>query len=186
MEEILNFIIKIDITIFYFINNNLKNPVLDFLMPIITNVKYWIFPLLVVLVVLFIFGKKEVKIAIILGIIVVVFVDFFCYRVVKPFIGRIRPFYVLPHVYDLVNAGYLSFPSNHAANSFALATIVTYFSKKIGVCFIILSCIIGFSRIYVGVHYPFDVIGGMIIGFLFGVLGILVYKTIENIRKQKK
>tara|TARA_B100000131_G_C18089061_1_gene601421 strand:+ start:868 stop:1428 length:561 start_codon:yes stop_codon:yes gene_type:complete len=63
-----------------------------------------------------------------------------------------------------------SFPSNHSANSFALAIIISFFFPRLKMGAYILAFTILFSRVYIGVHYPFDVIYGMSIGILSGYL----------------
>ena len=63
-----------------------------------------------------------------------------------------------------------SFPSNHAANACALAFIISFFFPKIRKIVCSMAIIIMFSRIYVGVHYPLDVISGMILGILSGFI----------------
>ncbi len=58
-----------------------------------------------------------------------------------------------------------SFPSGHATTSFAAATILTFAKPRLAVPLYLLALAIGFSRVYVGVHYPLDVAGGAVLGF---------------------
>ena len=84
----------------------------------------------------------------------------------KPYFSRLRPSHeILEHINLLVpKGGKWSMPSNHASNMFALATIISYFysNQKLKIYFF--AVIISFSRVYVGVHYPLDVIAGSLIG----------------------
>lgn len=67
-----------------------------------------------------------------------------------------------------------SFPSGHTASSFAAAIGIFYIDKKKGIIPLILAALIGFSRIYIHVHYPSDVICGMIIGIVVGLIACIV------------
>jgi undecaprenyl-diphosphatase len=62
-----------------------------------------------------------------------------------------------------------SFPSGHTATSFACATVLSYFVPRAAPAFYLLALAIGFSRIYVGVHWPLDVLGGAVLGIAVGV-----------------
>ena len=73
-----------------------------------------------------------------------------------------------------------SFPSNHAANSFAIAIIISFFFPKLRVGAYALAFTIAFSRIYIGVHYPFDVVYGMSIGILSSYLAKLLFTIYIN------
>ena len=106
--------------------------------------------------------------------------------VLKPYFGRLRPFLSEEGVRLLIeNPAEMSlygFPSNHATNIFALATLVCLFyrEKRIVLTSVIVAFLVGFSRIYVGVHFPLDVVFG---GLLGTSLGFLVYEisTILNV-----
>jgi len=79
-----------------------------------------------------------------------------------------------------------SFPSGHAFSSFLCATILTIFYKKFGVVLFILATLIAFSRVYLCVHYPTDILVGSILGVLFAILCFYVYKLILNKFEKKK
>lgn len=90
---------------------------------------------------------------------------------IKPLIARERPFIVRPEklIYMLIPPpGEYSFPSGHTFSSFAAATTIALGDKKIGIPALILAAIIGFSRLYLYVHFPTDVLGGMFLGILLG------------------
>ncbi|GIZ10409.1 phosphatase PAP2 family protein [Flavobacterium sp. UMI-01] len=76
--------------------------------------------------------------------------------------------------------GFKSFPSGHTASFFALATVLSgYFKKRyICWCLLILSMMVGYSRVYLAHHFLIDVCVGAIIGLVFGVLSLVWYKTI--------
>jgi undecaprenyl-diphosphatase len=99
--------------------------------------------------------------------------DMISYRVIKFLIQRPRPFNNpeiakwLRHVGDAHGP---SFPSNHAANSFAAAVILSWYFPSLRKVFYIIAILIGYSRIALGVHYPSDVVTGAILGILVGLL----------------
>jgi membrane-associated phospholipid phosphatase len=73
-----------------------------------------------------------------------------------------------------------SFPSSHAWNSFTAATIVSHFySRPVGVFFLALAALVAFSRIYVGLHYPIDVLAGALLGLLSGTLFVRGWRRVE-------
>jgi undecaprenyl-diphosphatase len=84
--------------------------------------------------------------------------------------GRARPSLVHLHPKPLVSTPHSgSFPSGHTSASFACATVLAAIAPRLAVTFFVLAVAIGFSRIYVGVHYPLDVLGGAALGVLVGI-----------------
>lgn len=104
----------------------------------------------------------------------------------KNLVGRTRPFDVIPLLGGLLITPPtdFSFPSGHTMCSFAASTVIFYMNKRIGIFALILGSFIGFSRLYLYVHYPSDVFGGMIIGILIGILTILIFKKMEKRREK--
>jgi undecaprenyl-diphosphatase len=99
-------------------------------------------------------------------------------------VDRPRPFlrYPLPEPLGHV-PGDPSFPSGHTAIAFAAATVLTYFRPRLASAFFLLAVAIGFSRVYVGVHYPLDVLGGAVLGLGLGALVIVLLRLSEARRK---
>ena len=156
-----------DITLFRLINGQGPNYFLDWFMPFMTDLKnfWYVLPVLVVWVLV-----REKK----AGIVFLVFIgltlaitDPFSSRLLKDWLGRVRPCHVLEEVRLLTdcNTSY-SFPSSHAVNIFAAAFFLSQPLKKLSPLFFGIAGIVGYSRIYIGIHYPLDVIGGAAIGLL--------------------
>lgn len=78
-----------------------------------------------------------------------------------------------------------SFPSGHTSSSFAFATAVFANNKKWGIGAFILAAAIGFSRIYLGVHYFTDVLAGAVLGVVYGVIGVLIIGALIKLIKKK-
>ena len=100
----------------------------------------------------------------------------------KNVIARPRPFNMIPELTILIDAPHsFSFPSGHTANSFAMAFIyLKMLPKKWGITAIVIASLIGFSRLYLGVHYPSDVLGGVLVAW---VSSMVVYKGYQKIIK---
>ena len=92
-----------------------------------------------------------------------------CNLMMKPLVHRTRPFDVSGFE-DLLLArpADYSFPSGHTMAAFASAPVLWYLNKKLGTAAFILAALIGFSRLYLYVHFPTDVLGGMIFGLMIG------------------
>ena len=89
---------------------------------------------------------------------------------VKQAIGRERPYDALNDTRVLVETGTeKSFPSNHALQAFMVAILVFGSYRRLGVVLFLFAIIISLGRVYLGVHYPSDVIGGAVIGTLFAL-----------------
>ena len=71
-----------------------------------------------------------------------------------------------------------SFPSGHTSSAFAACAAILFLNKKMGIPAMIFAALMGFSRIYVEVHYCTDVIGGAIVGIIYAVIGVLIAKAL--------
>lgn len=81
-----------------------------------------------------------------------------------------RPFDILPQVLPLFSKTDYAFPSGHATFFMALAFALFFSHKKIGLIFIFFAFLIGISRVFAGVHFPVDILGGFILGFAIAFL----------------
>jgi undecaprenyl-diphosphatase len=156
---------QLDSSLFYMINKGMSNHVLDVAMPVVTQCGRWELFLALALVLLLV-KKKEVRDFGMLLLAAVV-VGFLLVTGLKLFIARPRPFDTLSDVSVLVTSWSYSFPSGHAACIFTVVSLVSTHTKKYYYLYA-LACAVAFSRIYVGVHFPSDVLAGAFIGFLVG------------------
>lgn len=79
---------------------------------------------------------------------------------------RLRPYYVHPTHLLIARTQDTSFPSDHATLAFAVAALIWQIDRKISLALFALAALLGFARVYVGAHYPTDVIGGAMLGIL--------------------
>lgn len=102
----------------------------------------------------------------------------------KNIIARPRPFAAYPDILPLVMPiDPFSFPSGHTLSSFCAASACFAYHRKAGAACGVLALLIGLSRLYVGVHYPSDVLGGILIGIILGVLATyIVNKICDSVR----
>ena len=180
-------IVEIDKQVMVFLNKTISNPIFDIIMPIITNQNFLVFSGLILLGYLVYYGGKRGRITIAVLLIAVGASDAICFQIIKPLVGRIRPSH---EFYEYINllvskGGKYSFPSNHAANSFVFATVLSYFYDKKKTFLYILASAIAFSRVYVGVHYPLDIFFGSIIGYIISWI-ILSMWVIIKMRELKR
>lgn len=107
---------------------------------------------------------------------------------IKKIVGRTRPYVVNEAIeYITKRPSDNSFPSGHTGCMFAVASVLFYMlPKKVGIPAMVVASLVGISRLYVGVHYPTDIIGGFIIGMFTGFIAKLIVEKIEQkIRKKK-
>jgi len=101
-------------------------------------------------------------------------------NILKDLIARPRPYVDFPEVSLIIHKlTSFSFPSGHTSSSFAAAYILSYFFKKTKIWWWLLASLIAFSRIYLFVHYPTDILGGIAVGLLCGQLVIMLFKKIK-------
>ena len=101
-----------------------------------------------------------------------------CNKLLKPLVDRTRPYYVLDYEPMIPPVGDASFPSGHTAVSFAAATAIYAINKKWGIVAYIFAVVMGFSRLYLGVHFPLDVVCGAIVGTVAAKLVLFLAKKI--------
>ena len=169
----MDFLLKIDTTFFHLINGYLSNPLFDMIMPIFHHTKFFlpflIFPWILAII---LDSKNRWKLAFLIPLAIIL-VDQ-SGLLIKKTILRPRPFVIInPEIINhLVKPSgiNLSFPSNHAANNAVLAVIFSSVYDNLKHVFWGMAMIIMFSRVYIGVHYPLDVIFGCILGIFYGLL----------------
>lgn len=198
--------ITFDFPILEFIRNYLTNPFLDKAMPYITLFGEWgAFWIAVALILVLIPKTRKtgwsMGAAMALGLII-------CNGILKTLIARERPFlfytvermqqYTLPELKNWVPMTqgdikwlfasdlHRSFPSGHTICCFEAATVLMLRNKWAGIPATILAFLVAYSRLYLYVHYPTDVIFSMFAGILLGLLGTAIVAIIYKVRPQKR
>lgn len=119
-----------------------------------------------IILTLFLILKFKDRIRVFLGAVASALVArFVIVDIIRWIFPRLRPFVADPMVNLLVNRNNeMSFPSGHAAFYFALSTFIFFYNKKIGVLFYVISFIICLGRVFVGLHWPSDILAGAAVG----------------------
>lgn len=177
----------INLELFYFFNHNLQNPIFDAVMPVITHFggfKVLVVVLIVIILYAHLKGKKTLRRITILALIAFLCSDLVT-AILKNLVNEPRPFVSLDNVHLLITEDDpLSFPSGHSTSTLSVVTFYILNMKElakkhyklIDIALVIFALVIPFSRLYVGVHYPFDVLAGAIIG----IIGALVVNRYKN------
>lgn len=180
------FLYSIDLSIFYFFNHALSAGFLDKFFSILTSVNNWYIAYVILLGISFFKGGRKGKLAVAGIILLIVISDQLGYRVLKEFFQRPRPCDVLGDVITPLGcSGTFSFPSNHALNNFAAAFFFYLLFPKLKWILFTTAALVSISRVYLGLHYPSDIIGGAVIGSALGYFaGIGLLKT-ESLFERK-
>lgn len=168
IESLLNF----EGSILLFLQDNVRNPILDaILIPFTLSNNAGISCILLVLI--FLYFKRLRKVGILM--LVSLLLEFIIANLIlKNLTARIRPYEVIQGLTLIVGRAHdFSFPSGHTGSAFAVAVVIFFkMPKKYGILAIALASLMGFSRLYVGIHYPSDVIGGVLLGIITSLTAI--------------
>ena len=191
MQDILNSLaVSFDLPILDWIQANLQSGFMDTIMPIITMLGdggiFWI-----VCSVQFMCFPKTRRMGMAMGIAMAMGL-LICNMILKPWVGRMRPYDYqidilgktwnhllvggkllvdLPHDY--------SFPSGHTIACFEASVAIMLSNKKLGIPALIIAVLVAFSRMYLYVHYPTDVIVSVFLGSLFAVIGHMIAQRVK-------
>lgn len=178
-NQLINWFIDKDKQLFLSINQRHTNSFFDWIMPIWRNSNTWIFLYILVLVFATLKLKKRIWIWILSAIATVILTDQTSSHIFKPFFARPRPCSDVdfaPKIRLLLDhcSGGFSFTSSHACNHFGIAlffiTTLSSYLKNWKYLFILWAIIVCYAQVYVGVHYPLDVLCGAFLGAFIGKL----------------
>ncbi|MCD6062096.1 MAG: hypothetical protein K0R82_7 [Flavipsychrobacter sp.] len=194
LQDIQNFLITFDYGLWYYLNTEWHNYILDAIMPFFRNQWSWA-PLYLFLLMFMTmnFGRRGWMWCIFF-LLTFAISDYLSASVLKPIFVRMRPCntpFLQTMVHNIVPCGSgPSFPSAHAANHFALGVFMatTLHSKVKGIWWMTMTwaLMIGYAQVYVGVHFPLDVICGGMLGAAAGILTGNVYNRLYDLNKPLK
>ena len=175
--------LDVEFSILDFIQNQFRTPFGDFVMPLISKLGNGGIIWLVLSWLLCVFPKyRKAGVTMLTALALDVLL---CNVMLKPLVGRMRPFTVNTGMELLINAPKdFSFPSGHTAASFAAAFALLFVKNKLWIPSMILASLIAFSRLYLYVHYPTDVLAGILLGLIVSVAANVICRLAEpHIRK---
>jgi undecaprenyl-diphosphatase len=169
---------------FEVMNKWMTSSFFDLLMPALSNLLFWLIPFAVIWLIFFIRSDRQGKLIALCCFLVVAGTDQLSSNVIKPIVQRTRPCNVVPaaHFYQddkwittdkfalTIYKTSFSFPSSHAANIAGQAMYWSYFYPQVSPVMILATVIVGFSRIYMGLHWPFDVFAGYLLGMIVALV----------------
>jgi undecaprenyl-diphosphatase len=186
-NEMLIWIQNVDNNIIGFVQTNLHNSIFDVMMPLFSfignNGAVWL-----IIAVIFLFFPKYRKygIMIALGLFLT---DLIGEVTLKPLIARVRPCNLNTNVLMLISRPVdFSFPSGHTSTSFSATIVIWRSNRKFGVFALLLAMLIAFSRLYLYVHYPTDLLAGAVLGMFcgaaaMGLIDLIIRKEASHCQK---
>ena len=191
-----NFFLNLDSSLFYFINSTLSNSIFDFMfVPLHKPQNHLILILLFLsILIYYIYNYRKKGLFILMLTIFGFIITDFTGSIIKNFELRKRPYMIEEEVripngikiikdqnnnYKETESSKKSFPSNHASNIFFICSFLSYIYKNKKKYFISFAILVSISRVYIGVHYPLDIISGAIIGI---TISFIIIKGINLLR----
>ena len=188
MQALINWVYNADWAILNFIEEHMHSGVCDAIFKNITHLGDGGILWIIVAIALMLFRRTRY-----IGIAVAVSLalnSIICLGILKPAFARLRPFMLDSGIDLILHAPTdFSFPSGHTASSFSAAVTLLLYNRKYGVLALIVAALIAFSRLYLMVHFPSDVIAGIALGILTGAAAFIVTKKLEAFilrRSQKR
>lgn len=188
-----------DIWLLLFIQEYIRRPILDEIMILITHSGDKGIPFIgVCIVLLFIPKTRRLGIAIAISLAMECIITNI---VIKNIVGRIRPYEVIDELILMIEEqSDFSFPSGHAGIAFAFAGVFLFSVifgirggitdaarfKAVTAIVVVYSSLLAFSRMYVGVHYPTDVLGGIALGLITALAGYFIEDKFHSLSQRKK
>ena len=177
---------NIDTRLFLFFNGN-HTPFMDTVMGLATDKFTWIPLYLLILFFVWRKSKSRAWLVVLSVAILITLSDQVSVQLFKETFQRYRPCHNLllqgqVHLIDGKCGGPYGFVSSHAANTFALITFLSFYFRNKGFALgmYIWAAFVSYSRVYAGVHYPFDIVGGMFVGMVLGVIGYKIYFRLDK------
>jgi undecaprenyl-diphosphatase len=163
--------------------NQFHSPFFDKIMVLIANIGEYAIIWFVIGIIIFLTNKRQGKkifLVLIFSLIIEVIInDGF----LKQYFFRERPYLLLPNIHQAgpnwINS---SFVSGHTASTIAAITVIGYFYRRWLTWLIPLGLIMVYTRLYLGMHYPTDILGGIVVGLLSGVIALQIGKKILKLK----
>ena len=182
---IADLIYNFDSSILLWLQNNMRNDILNPIFKFITHMGdsgiFWISLSVILLI------PKKTRKAGFCALLALLFSVLINNAILKNLVGRIRPYEVIPGLVCIIeHAKDPSFPSGHTGSSIAAAAVyLKTLPKKFSIPLLIVGILISFSRLYVGIHYPTDVICGAMTGAALGILACILVDFVIKKWKEK-
>ena len=159
--------------------------VVDYFTIFISNIPFMLIFLLFLLILIFVYEKKKLKIVLLTVLLALVFHFVITECLIKNAYYRERPYLAFPELIHPLGQPFKdsSFPSSHLASTAAVLTVLIYFHRKYWLPAALAVLLMAFSRVHNGMHYPSDVLTGIILGSLYGLAAVY---SINWLAKKKR
>ncbi len=167
--------------LFFLLNKSIKNKLCDIFFPLITRLAEDAV-LLAICAIVFLLGKRKAKVTSMLAVTAIA-LSRLSVQILKHIFNRPRPFFVYKDINIFTAIRGSSFPSGHATLIFSVATVLSFKYKRISWIFITFAILIGLSRVYMGLHYPSDIISGAVLGISIGMCILYLENKLSVVKK---
>jgi undecaprenyl-diphosphatase len=177
----IDFLDSVDRVVFLFVNRSLANPITDYVMPLVTSDDNLRVLYVLAMILLLIKGDARLRWLVAFSALALLITDQVSAGLLKPIFARLRPCHTINQVHLLVNCGGgYAMPSTHAANAVAQAVLFGTCVRQVRYYLYAFAALIALSRVFVGAHYPLDVVVGAAIGVVIGGIILLGFRRFES------